>query len=457
MTKKTILMALFCAGISIAAFAQEEPGASLPEMVIDNTASITEEKDVTDDINDFLSSMGWTEGLNKKNGSKIFVSSGFAEIQAPRSDRNYASSRVIAFDTAMLEAKKAMAKFLATEIRTQIMYSLDEGSFNQSNVASGSTIPEDETTMLAKVKMLINAKLDAALRAEGIDPDEAEKEALAKAARKQVNDINFEKFTEAAALSFISGMQVRKSFEASPANKKGTIGVVAVWSPVLQKMAESMLGLGPVPPKVPKTSIREQIDKLDSKTLLTTFGVQQMLDEDGNYVLVSFGQDGALTDSATSANAAYNKAQLNAVANIRQFAGENVNVSEKAFKAENTKEFEVAVDQFESEYSNASTFRNSVTAVADKMSISGISPLKRWKATHPITGKPIYGVICTWSPNASDMAKELKKQLNERPKPQAQGSTGSASSTTKTKNDKEKELSGNSFHGAGADADDDAY
>ena len=457
MTKKTILMALFCAGISIAAFAQEEPGAALPEMVIDNTPAITEERDVNNDIDDFLSSMKWVAGPNKKaDGSKIFIAIGSAEIKAPRSDRNYAASRVIAFDTAMLAAKKSMASFLATEIRTQLERSYEEGSFSKSDPFSDSDIPADESTILAKVKMLINAKLDAALRAEGIDPDKAAKEALARAARKQINDDKFIKFTEASALSFISGMQVRKAFECSPANKKGMIGVVTVWSPVLQKMAESMLGLGPVPPKAPKASIREQINKLDTKTLLTTFGVQQMLDEDGNYVLVSFGQDGALTDSGTSANAAYDKAQLNAVANIRQFAGENVHVSEGAMNAENTKEFEVAVDQYETEYENASSYKQKVTAVADRMSISGISPLKRWKATHPISGKPIYGVICTWSPNSAAMAKELKKQMNERPKPQTQGAAGTTS-TTKAKDDKEKELSGNSFHGSGADADDDAY
>ena len=211
-------------------------------------------------------------------------------------------------------------------------------------------------------------------------------------------------------------------------------------------MAEVMLVGGAVPNGIPKRPIAQQIPS-DPVVLLTTFGVQQKLDENGQLVLVAFGQEGAITNSPTAANAAYRKAQLNAFAAIREFAGENVAVGSDMLNAETTTEYENAAE----EYNNASAFSEKVKATAAKMNISGIVNLKRWKAKHPVSGKYIYGVICTWSPSSAARAQSLKARMNA---PNAVSAGTSAPVAPKAN---ESQLQQKSFQGAGASADEDAF
>ena len=442
---KTICAAVLVAGLSMIAFAQMEPGTTPPETAFDSKPAISEEKNIYDVMEDYLNSKKWNDGENKKpDGSLFFIATGTGVIQAPRTDNNYPASRVAAFDKAMLDAKQKMAEYVGQIISTSVSRFYEEGDFTLPPKISG--LQDDESTILAKVKMLIHAKLDKALRAEGIDPDKAAKEALAEALKKQINSEEFKKTVNSAAQSFICGLQASKTFEITPANAKGQIGVVAIWSPKLQKMAETMAVGGNVPNGIPKKKIAEQIPS-DPQVLLSTFGVQQLLDEEGKLTLVSYGQAGALSDSPTSANAARSKAKLDATGKIRQFAGENVLVISNMVNAETTKEFESAAE----EYSNESRFQEKVTAVADAMKISGIATIKNWQAKHPITGKTIYGVICTWSPTSATNAQTLGKMLNERPQRQ------SGANASQAQSEKEKDAQGKSFEGSGTAADDDAF
>lgn len=444
MSRNKLFATLFVAGLSLVAFAQMEPGTP-PETSFDSKPAISEEKNIQDVIDEYLNSKKWTAGENKKaDGSLFFIATGTGVIQAPRTNNNYPASRVAAFDKAMLAAKQQMAEYVGSVISTSVSRFYEEGDFTVPPAITG--LQEDDSTILAKVKMLVHAKLDKALREEGIDPDKAAKEALAEALKKQINSEEFKKTVNSAAQSFISGLQASKTFEITPANAKGQIGVVAIWSPKLQKMAEVMAFGGTIPNGIPKKKIADQIPT-DPQVLLSTYGVQQLLDEDGKLTLVSYGQAGALSDSQTSINAARSKAKLDATGKIRQFAGENVMVMSDMVNAETTKEFEEAAE----EYTNESRFQEKVTAVADAMKISGIATLKNWQAKHPITGKTIYGVICTWSPSSAANAQALGKMLNERPQKQ------SGSSASQSKSDKEKEAQGKSFEGSGSAADDDAF
>lgn len=457
MKRKHLLGTMLLLGLSIGAIAQQEPGpaptteqqdaATAPEATIPTQATI-EDKNVQSMIDEFLAKEGWTEGENKKTDGSIFVISiGIGTIQAPRSNRHFPASRVAAFNKAMLAAKRNMAEYLQILIKTETEKVYSEGVFPPPPTANPQN--PDESSTLAKIQKLIHAKLDNALRAEGIDPDKAKKEELARAAKKELSSESYSKLINSAAQSYICGMQVCNSFESTPANKKGEIGVIAIWSPKLQKMAEVMLVGGTVPNGIPKQRLIEQIPN-DPTILLTTFGVQQKLDEYGRLTLVAFGQEGAITDSTTSANAAVRKAQMNAQAAIREFAGENVAVGSMTLNAESVTEFENA----EEEYSNSSAMREKIKATAEKMNISGIAILKRWKAKHPITGKYIYGVICTWSPDSAAKALNLRDRMNAAPQPPRAPAPRRPSAVQQ---DQERQLQQRSFSGAGLRADDDAF
>ena len=428
---RTLLAALAAATAFCAAYAQE----SSPEDAVANEAAV-ERKTVQDIVSEYLSSKGMTEGENTKtDGSSYYVAVGYGVIQAPLDSRSYGDSRVNAYNKAMLDAKATLAEHLELAIRTETEHDYAEGNFGGNEEAE-----RDELSIGSKIKRFVVAKLDDALRAEGLDPDAADRAARERVAKKQLNGDLYKKAISAAARAEITGMQVMCSFEGVPAGEKGQIGVVAVWSPKLQAMARSLSLGGKLPSGVGKRPIKDQIPA-DKEVLLSTFGVQQKIDENGNLVLIGFGQAGAVSDSPTSANAARNKAKMQAMAAIREFAGESVAVETAALNAESVEEFENAAESYE----DVSAYRQNVEAVAKSLKISGIATMKNWECRHPLTGKTIYGAVCSWSPDSAARAQSMKRSMD------AAAGPGSVRAPQPVANPN------GSFQGHGADADEDAF
>lgn len=433
MNASRILIAAFAATAVVCAASAQE---SSPEDAVANEAAV-ERKTVQDIVSEYLSSKGMTEGENtKKDGSSYYVAVGYGVIQAPLDSRSYGDSRVNAYNKAMLDAKAKMAEYLELAIRTETEHDYAEGNFGGNEEAE-----RDELSIGSKIKRLVVAKLDDALRAEGLDPDAADRAARERVAKKQLNGDLYKKAISAAARAEITGMQVMCSFEGVPAGEKGQIGVVAVWSPKLQAMARSLSLGGKLPSGVGKRPIKDQIPA-DKEVLLSTFGVQQKIDENGNLVLIGFGQAGAVSDSPTSANAARNKAKMQAMAAIREFAGESVAVETAALNAESIEEFENAAESFE----DVSAYRQNVEAVAESLKISGIATVKNWEGKHPLTGRMVYGVICAWSPDSAARAQSMKRTMDS-----------AAAGANANRTPQPVANPNGSLQGHGADTDEDAF
>ncbi len=429
---RTFLAALVAATTVCAAHAQE----STPEDAV-ATEAAAEAKSVQDMVDDYLNAKGYSEGENSKGDKTFYVAVGYGVIQAPLENRGYIDSRVNAYNKAMLDAKAKMAEYLEVAIRTETEHDYSEGNWGGSE-----TTGDDELSINAKIKRLIMAKLDKELRTEGLLPDETNAEARERAARKRLNTDFYKKVISTAAKAEITGMQVMCAFEGVPAGGKGQIGVVAIWSPKLQAMAQSISRGTRLPSGVGKKPIKEQIPA-DKKTLLSTFGVQQKIDEKGDLVLVAFGQAGAVSDSPQAATTARNKAKMQAMAAIREFAGESVAVATDAVNAENVEEFENAAE----EYEDVSAYRQKINAVAEAMKISGIATAKNWEFKHPLAGRIVYGAVCTWSPKQAQNARRLDGAMDDA----APTPNGGANSDTKPDVDTD-----GSLINAGADGDEDA-
>ena len=391
------LMIAFAAVAAFGTVSAQE--AVAPEAISQEKCAI-EEKDVDAMMDEFIASKGWTEGMNTKaDGSKFFIAKGSGVIQAPKNSQSYIDSRVNAFNKAMMEAKKAMVEFLGVDIASETAKEYAEGS------AVNPPPPTEGQEVVGKLKKLLFAKINNELAKEGIDP--IKDPAAAKAALgKQLNSEKYKKMITTTARAQVLGLQACCTFEGTPAGGKGEIGVVAIWSPKLQAMAASLVTGAPVPPVGAKKPIAQQISS-DPATLISTFGVQQKIDETGDLVLVGFGQAGAVSESKMSGKAAQTKARQNAMAAIREFAGEQVAVATDTLNAETTEEFENGAEAYE----NESAMKEKIAAVAAKMNISGIAPLKNYKFKHPINGKTVYGVVVTWCPKQAGQAHMLKQTM----------------------------------------------
>ena len=426
----------FAALAAVAALCAAHAQEATPEAAIGNEAAV-EQKNIHDIVDEYLASKGMSEGENsKKDGSRYYVAVGYGAILAPLDSRSYADSRVNAYNKAMLDAKAKMAEYLEIVIRTETEHDYSEGNWGGTETAG-----DNDLSINAKVKRLIIERLDKELRTGGLHPDETNAEARERNARKRLNSDFYKKVISTAAKAEITGMQVMCSFEGVPAGKKGEIGVVAIWSPKLQAMAQSISNGGKLPSGIGKKPIKEQIPT-DKAVLLSTFGVQQKIDENGDLVLVAFGQAGAVTDSPQSANAARSKAKMQAMAAIREFAGESVAVMTDAVNAENVEEFENAAE----EYEDVSAFSQKIKAVAESLNISGIATIKNWDCKHPLTGRTVYGVVCSWSPKQAANAGAMKRSMDA-----TAAGVGAANAPLPVANPN------GSLQGQGADADDDAF
>ena len=426
-------------------------GSPSPEFGVDETSSRFHNRSVKEDIDDFLTNQGFSEGENARpQGGDIFIAVGTGIIEAPRSSPSYMSSRINAFDKAMIAAKSQMVEYLGVSIQNEVLDEYSEGQSPAERKKKKEAVIASQAapSIFDKALALVNAKLDSLLVEEGVDLNKpVPKETLKKVVASGV----FEKFTKTAANARIVGMQAWKVFEASPDGRKGQIGVVAVYSEKLHRMADALFSgnSSGLPEGVPKKRIVEQIPR-DGKVLLTTFGVQQKTDENGKLVLVAFGQSVPKSDNPRSFDAAYDKAKLEAMSSLRSFAGEIALVESDLAKFESVEEFENGME----DYRNEEYFRKKVKTKADALKVSGIKKIYRWEDVHPLTNKKVAGVVISWSPDSAAKASELSNKMATVP--QKTGSKGPSFGIGSTRQPTGNNQGG-SYHGAGATADKDSF
>lgn len=453
--KKLIFVALGLMAMGLV-FAQEAASS------VDTVAGMctVEGKSVNVMIEEWLKKSNLKLGENR--GGAVFVAKGTGIIMAPRTKpASYINSRVNAFNKAMLEAKEKMIMYKAGKIKSDTELKRQDGKFPSPLESLQDTVGNavkavgfEPEALKSFTRNIVNNLLVAngispsvadpilssALNDTPNDPELARKLAEKKAAADKVfNSEEFKKVISMVARTEVIGLQAAFTCEGN-----GEVGVVVIWSPKLQAMAASLLTGRPIAKSKAKRPIDEQIPTNPS-TLLALFGVQQMIDESGDLVLVGYGQAGGKTESKMSGKNAQDRAYANAAAAIREFAGENVAVASDTLNAESAKEFEDSME----EYSDTSAQRKKIQASAEAMNISGISVVKEWQCKHPVTGTTVYGVVCTWSPKQAHAARRMQEAM-ANPTSFAPVSTGAATTTTTESTDA-------SFSAAGQGCDLDAF
>lgn len=424
--KKTII-GFMCAAFAGAAFSQ---GSSVQSPVEDlpSEAMISAERGADELMQEFLDSRpngGWSEGTNLGKNGIFVVEKGVGAIQARPESPSYNDARVRAFDKAMLDAKAKLAEYLETEITTAASYSYEEppvGEKSADQELAEAIASEPDGSILGKARLLVNKKLDNLLKEEGYDVDAAQAQGKAKSDELKAKlaavtgKETYKKMVKNVAQTVLSGAQAFYTVEVVKGDR-AEIGVVMIWSPKLAEMASSLVTGKPIAGAKPKTTVKSQINK-SPDVLLSTFGVQQKIDENGDYVLVAFGQAGARNSNSASVNMAKAKARQNAQAMIRSFAGEAVAYSMAQEQAEETLDFGEGSIPDMRDQSAASRFISTVSA---KMKINGLGVVYSWSAKHPISGRTVYGEVVTWKPASAAVARSVKSRVESTAKDGAEG------------------------------------
>ena len=388
--------------------------ATQAEMLDRGGGAVSDKKTARNLAEELLAAKGWVEGLNKNaSGDEYFVAIGAGDIQAPVSDPNYLDSRVNAYDKAMMAAWASIRQFVGEEVSSKMSSSYRE--------ATGEIPPSKEVqAAMAAGKQVAGVVMDTAMAVlPSTNPKLA---ALVNAAagsiEKQSNlpkeqalaSEEFRKAVATAASGPIVGVQSYSTFEGPGGGKGFQIVVIAIWSEKLQKLAEAMLYGTAAPAGTPGKSVDAWIPK-DTAELITAFGVQMVKNENGQPVLLAYGQSRPLTESSRSVEAAYSKALLEAKSQLRFFAGAQAQVLEDLEKYENTDEYSDATK----EYASASVFEQSTDVYAPAEKFAGMARKKTWNAPHPITGNMMVGVVAMWSPESALIAQKINQQMSAPP------------------------------------------
>ena len=446
--------------------AQSDPSGAMP--LEETGAQISADTSAQSQIQAFLDSKGWTEGENSGKNGPFIVTTGVGTIAAPPNHPSYAASRPRAFAKAMLAAKSNMSRYLSVSISTAVMSKYQEANNNttptpqEEMAAALAAMPPD--SLIGKARAYTGAKLDNLLRKEGVSVDvqrEAAQAAYAAAAEKAKQlaaTEEFQRSVNSTSTALISGLQAFFTVEGfDPETKQGEIGVVAIWSPVLAETAASLTSASvPAAFKKGKKSIKEQIPT-DTAILLSTFGVQQKIDENGNYVLVSYGQSAARTSNSRAKNAAYNKARLDADGQIRSFAGEAVVCSDALSEAEQSLDYNLEGQL--PDYNDESSYNEYQQSVGKNLEINGITTIHRWTAVHPVSGQTVYGVVRMWSPVSGMKARQNKANIESPAKDGAAGrrSVAPVSPVTAQSGSAANTSTGSPMLNYGSQGDEDAF
>ena len=409
-----------------------------------DTHNMSDSQSVSDMVEEFLQSKGWAEGENiKKNGQKFFIGVGTGAIQAPIDHPRYIQSRINAFDKAFLASKQDLVEYLATDIANTTLEAYKEGTFSE-NESQNDNNAGGQDSVISKLSLLANAKLDKMLQKEGIDSTSDDKEKIDDALAGILSTSEFRNFTQTAAHSLLSGVQVYKCFEGPGEGKGFQIAVISIYSDTLREMATAIYTGKKPKSKAPKKPIINQIPK-DKKVLLQTFGVQQKIDENGDLVIIAYAQGAPISESSHSISKSYRKAKTAGLGYIRKFAGENYRTTNDAINAETTTEYE---DETKS-YKDQSKFDEIIQSTSASLKISGIRTIKKWHQKHPLTGKTVTGVILAWSPKSAASAQSLRAKMNSTPGKQSQKLRNASYGRRK--------LDHAGLTGSGAEADEEAF
>lgn len=349
--------------------------------------------------NDYLIKKGWVEGLNKDGR---YVAIGNSAIEVSPADKDFQIYRVNAYKKAMIEAKSAITRFFAQEISARSKYAALEPQSAKAITAEAEAKASIPPTILDKAKTLVNKKLDDALKKSGVNITDKKAKPIIE---DVLNESVFSDSVEALAKTQVGALITSKIFEQ---DKK--ITVVCYYSENTKLLAGAINGTGYAPKVTPRKGdpVGIWIKKLKISQLYPSIGVQMTSDEDGNIVIISYGQAKARSKSATSIDMAYEKATLEADGFIRNFAGETVAYAGTKNGLETGKETEAMTAKSVEE-----TMSKMIETEAGALSIPGISTIRSWEITDPRSGSIICGVVRMWSIKTSDTANTSRESMRD--------------------------------------------
>lgn len=345
-------------------------------------------------------------------GGGKYITSAMVSVQVPPGNPGFIESRVKAIELAQLEAKGELIGMFATEVGgSRFLDAMEKSSWADGSVAEIRNLGTLDR-IVSKGEVLAEKTLDAAILA--VDPDydpsayASQEEKLIVASEVVGSEVRVR------ALQSVAGAATVFSAEGY-LNVDGVedyaVIVSMIWTPKLQKVASAMHNhYYQIPKMDPNVPVDEQIPS-DPETLVANIGVRVVIDENGQYALLSFAQaEPQYVSSSRRAKAiqrAKKVARVRAMGYLRNFIGETVSFRQEEGSAQISVEF----NEGSSGVENIRQFAESRRGVASSLKLVGMQSKGDWAGRHPASDQTVAGSIVAWTPTQQEMAQSLKADL----------------------------------------------
>jgi len=361
--------------------------------------------DPEQELTSVLEHLGLATGLSEHHGQVLLITRSAAQVNGAPGSPTWADARVIAFQTAEVQARAELVRVLASEVLAGRALTAIEESGVITDPAEPKPLSSDKIAQ--KAATADEATLDAELRKLGVPPEQYQNQPIEK--KRVVFSQAYEGHVRILASRAMSGIATLAVTEGPSAGNQ-RICVAVVWSEQLAKLSTLFSTYGSLlPPRSDAVgkALKDQIPT-DANRLARCFGVQRCVDPSGETMLVAYGQAGlANVPAAMRGNAltnAYDKAGLEARAMLKAFIFEQTSTEAQrdlaqlaaVVQGEKTGTQTVDIQQVQ-------RYRSTIRSGGDKVELVGVSEIRRWNAT--IDGSPAAGVVLWWSPRTMRLAQ----------------------------------------------------
>jgi hypothetical protein len=358
------------------------------------------------DAEKYIADKGWNLGFNDQ-GRYVVV--GTSDIAGEPSSPSFQAARQSGYGKALLDAKEQVAMLYSQKVATETMYGSEKSASNPENFAAPAA-PSKEPAPLSiyqKIKLLIHARLDEALKNKGIEPKQATKEQI-KAVETAVLTTEFRRTITRMAAAEVGALITQKIFEDG-----NSIAVVAYYTPRTKELMDAMLGKGPAPKSKPQeTPVAKWINNFTKAELYASQGVQIRVDENGDANLIAFGQTPVTINSTLGAKVAEGAAVTVAMGAMRDFAGEFVEAEIKQQIVERSKQYG-DMDKGLAEVEQDMAIKEKIKARADALTIQGVTPpIRTWTTKDTRSGRILTGVVVSWNIANAKRANQDRQDFN---------------------------------------------
>ena len=317
-------------------------------------------------------------------------------------DKNYGNARIAAVDAAIADALGQFALSRGTNAaldRTREILQDPNALEDLRNADPQQFL----TAVQNRLRDLTAAKLDNALRELGIPPGKHQQLEFSQKVQLAMESIQTQ--IVRSAREYFQGIRLLHTFE-----EQGAIGALVISSPTLQEMASRILSgnMQAVGSGNSSDALDQLNGSLSDEELMFMHGTRLLRDQDGNPVIISFGQASpAVTrgDSRQVINmavtAAQRRANMRADGALAEFLDTYVEVDDEDLNGVAVETMgELFSDGRERESTGAKFYAALTSSIRQRSQIqlTGITTVRTWRANHPDTGHLHVGAVKMWSP-----------------------------------------------------------